>query len=520
MNGKQNSPALAASLALDRGDLTAAEGILRDRLRVAPLDADALNVYGALAQRLERYQLALDLFDRAARARRNWADPIFNAAYLLDSLEEHAQAHQAVARALAIDPTFEPALNLYAATCRSKGRLQESLRWQFRLIAFGPSHARAFANLGIALEDIEQSALADLAIRQALAMAPADAGIWGLYGGLARERGADDSALVRVRRAQRLDPNRAEAFFTEAMIRLYNGDYDGGWAYWEKRLMAARNRWKSGAHAAPTWQGEPLNGRTIMLWHEQGHGDNIQFLRFVADLKALGATVYLSLPKALRPLVTNLPVTLVDSDADIAVDYQASLISLGAHFARQADASLWPGPYLSAPADRKARWRARIGGGGLRIGLVWAGSKSFRLDHFRSPGLANFAPVFDVAGIQWFGLQVGDGREALAEVRLPPGFQDLGPEIADFADTAAIMDNLDLVISSCTGPAHLAGALGRPVWILVPAIADWRWMKDRTDTPWYPTARLFRQTTRGDWATPVAALAQALAAWVNQPAGR
>ena len=195
-------------------------------------------------------------------------------------------------------------------------------------------------------------------------------------------------------------------------------------------------------------------------------------------------------------------------------DIECPLMSLPAVFATALDSIPAALPYLRADPVRSALWRDRLGTGGEpKVGVVWAGNPNFRHDRRRSPGLAALRSIFDLPGIRFFGLQMAEGRRDLEKIAMPESFRDLGGDIVDFADTAAIMDNLDLVISSCTAPAHLAGALARPVWILLPHAPDWRWLLDRDDSPWYPTARLFRQPAPGDWRSVAERVAAAMAVW-------
>jgi len=261
--------------------------------------------------------------------------------------------------------------------------------------------------------------------------------------------------------------------------------------------------------------GEDIAGRTILLYAEQGLGDTLQFVRYAPQVAARGARVLLEVQPPLVSVLSGLQgVERVIARGEPLPDFdvECPLMSLPRAFGTTLG-NVPTAPYLRPDSQRAAHWRERLRGGeGLKVGLVWAGNPRFPGDRLRSPRLEGLRAVLDVPGVRFFGLQKGPGREDLERVPVPDGFTDLGPEIDDFADTAAIMANLDLVISSCTGPAHLAGALGVPLWVVLPYSPDWRWLTAREDSPWYPTARLFRQSRVGDWADVAERAADALRA--------
>ncbi|HRQ83110.1 MAG TPA: hypothetical protein PKZ97_18515, partial [Azospirillaceae bacterium] len=273
------------------------------------------------------------------------------------------------------------------------------------------------------------------------------------------------------------------------------------WGRWDRCLAAGRFN-------APRWRGEPLAGKSILLYEEQGRGDAIQFARFGPVVAALGATATVEVGADLVPLFRHSfagLATVIETGAPVPpTDFVCPLMSLP--LALGATPERIPGavPYLFADPAKAATQRRRLESDKLNVGVVWAGNPAFADDRRRSPGYAPLAPLFAVPGVRWFGLRMGPAPY--------PNYADLGPEvIADFSDTAAIMAGLDLVISSCTAAAHLAGALGRPVWVMLAKAADWRWLADRDDSPWYPTARLFRQNRAGDWDDVAARIAAALA---------
>ena len=297
-------------------------------------------------------------------------------------------------------------------------------------------------------------------------------------------------------------PEFPEAHFEAAMTRLTLGDFDAGWKAYEWR-------WKTGAFArhrrpppAPSWLGEePVAGKTILLHAEQGFGDTIQFIRYAPLLAGRGAKVICEVQPELQPLLSPLEgVTLMAAgESRPPFDLHCPLLSLPLAFKTRPDTIPAAIPYLAAPADRVTSWRDRLPPAGLRAGFVWSGSPSHKNDANRSIALARLATLFEDSPISCFSLQ-SDLRAADNEVlRGLPNLVHLGSGLRDFADTAAIISLLDVVISVDTAVAHLVGALGKPVMILLPYAADFRWMRNRDDSPWYPTAKLFRQPAFGDW---------------------
>ncbi|NUB19699.1 tetratricopeptide repeat protein [Azospirillum formosense] len=458
--------------------------------------------------------------------------------------------------------------------CRLDGRdTAAAERLARRACALAPQEAEAHAKLGLALTAQGRRAEAMTAVRAALACDPAHAPSLSNLGALAIQTGEDARALRLADRALRLAPDLGEAqvvrgdalvhldrpreaeeafrgalrvapqltvaHWNLAHLLLRLGDYAAGWAEYEWRWRSEALSGQRRPFRQPLWDGTDLVGRTILIHAEQGLGDTIQFIRFLDHvLQAAPARVYLEVHGPLLPLLERSTdparVTVIPRAPDFPgvsglpdTDVQIPLMSLAGLFCPSLEAIPARVPYLGTPEERRGRWAHRLRDAvpdaqrrvGLRVGLVWAGNPSFHGDAQRSPRLAGLRPVLEVPGVRFFGLQKGPGRDDLEGVDMPPSFIDLGPDIADFADTAAIMSNLDLVISSCTGPAHLAGALGVPVWVVLPHSPDWRWLMGREDSPWYPTARLFRQTRSGDWSGPAAAVARALRRLVDGSEG-
>jgi hypothetical protein len=323
-----------------------------------------------------------------------------------------------------------------------------------------------------------------------------------------------DEADAAFRRALELAPGDADANYNRALLDLLRGNFQAGWPGLEWRW--GLKGFSRPNFDAPRWEGQPLAGRTILLVGEQGLGDVIQMIRFANTLKQSGATVLVECKPALHALLRTAPgidrfVNPLEGRRE-AFDYYIPLLSLPGALGATLETIGAEVPYLFAEPGRIEYWRRELSRwSAFKVGIAWQGRPTYVLDAFRSIPLVEFAPLAECPGVQLFGLQKGHGREQLdtLEGKLP--IVDLGASLDlgtdAFVDTAAAMRNLDLVITSDTSVAHLAGALGVAVWVALPHVPDWRWLLERQDSPWYPTMRLFRQAQAGDWADVFARMA-------------
>ncbi len=398
---------------------------------------------------------------------------------------------------------------------RRLGRVEEAMAAYRSALGFAAGQPGTLNNLGITFQDLGRYEEAAACFRLSIAGQPDGSHAHLNLGLVARDEMRVDQSITLARRAATLEPALAEAHTALAHGLLIKGEFSEGFAEYEWRSRMADFSSPRRDFASPVWDGSPLAGRTLLVHDEQGVGDTIMFARYAALLQTQGARVFLDCNGQLVRLLSSMPgIAGVVPRYDPAPphDFHVALASLP--YLLRATLYTIPAPlaYLRAEPARVESWRARLGPRrGLRIGLVWAGNPEFKGDRLRSPGLAAFRPLLDLPGVSVYGLQKGTGRGDLERCGpLPASFVDLGGEIGDFADTAAIMETMDLVVSSCTGPAHLAGALGRPVWTVLPFAPDWRWLEHGVCTPWYPTMRLFRQERRGDWTAVVARLCRTL----------
>jgi Tetratricopeptide repeat/Glycosyltransferase family 9 (heptosyltransferase) len=390
------------------------------------------------------------------------------------------------------------------------GRIPEAIGLYRAALARAPDNANAHNSLGAALLRQDDLEGAEASLRRALALRPGFPEALNNLGRVARADGRLAEATRHFDAALAARPGFAQALWNRATTRLLAGDMPGGWADFEAR-WALPEVGPPQVLPRPAWGGEPLAGRTILLQPEQGLGDTIQFARYAAVLSARGAAVVLGVQPELKRLMTTLPgTTAVVARGEPLPHFDCHLPLLSVPFVLRHGMTDLPcaTPYMRAEPEVAARWRERIGAGpGLKVGLVWAGNPNHSNDANRSLPQGRLAPLLAVPGVRLFALQLGARRTDLAAL---PGVTDLGGGLTDFAETAGALSALDLLVTVDTSPAHLAGALGRPVWLLLPAEPDWRWMLGRGDSPWYPTMRLFRQQRRGDWTAPIQDVAAAL----------
>jgi Flp pilus assembly protein TadD len=402
----------------------------------------------------------------------------------------------------------------------------EAAEMCYRLsIELDPSYAETHLDLGALLASKKRFAEAETAYKQAIALSPDSPVGWSnlgvLYACMKREAEAEQC----YRTAMSLDDGYAMARYNLSYLLLRQGRFEEGWACLEARNWYAA--WAAKLQC-PRWQGESIVGKSILIGYEPGHGDMIQYCRYAAVLKQHGAAaITLICHPALKALFATLEgVDIVLSFDDrlpsSGWDFWTPPLSIPHYCKTRIDSIPATIPYLQAEARRVEKWAALLPKDGLRVGLVWKGNPLFDNDADRSlPSLDVLAPLGKAAGVNFISLQKGEGEDEA--IQTPGGLHliHLGSQLTDFADTAAVIANLDLVICVDTAVAHLAGALGKPCWVLLPDYkTDWRWMADRTDTPWYPgTMRLFRQPTMGDWNSVVVEVVDALLQWRRNAAG-
>jgi tetratricopeptide (TPR) repeat protein len=321
-------------------------------------------------------------------------------------------------------------------------------------------------------------------------------------------------AIASYDRAIAADPNYAESYCNKALAELLTGNFEAGWRLYEWRWAMEKMAPNVFATDKPLWSGkEPLEGKTILLTSEQGLGDTLQFSRYARMVKQLGAKVILVVQPTLVAFLTHLEGVdqiITTGDSVPALDYHCPLLSLPLAFDTQLTTIPLPSAGLKADTEKVAAWQKKLGPKvGPRVGVVWSGSPAHENDHNRSLSFSQLLAVLP-SGITYVSLQKEHSVEDLKQLKQQPHFLEFSNEIESFADTAALCECVDMVISVDTSVAHLAGAMNKPLWVLLPYCPDWRWLTQRTDSPWYPSATLLRQKSVGDWSPVLSALQQTL----------
>jgi tetratricopeptide (TPR) repeat protein len=477
---------LGAALALS-GDFDGAIEAYRLAQRLNPAHAStwanlglALRERGRLDEALITCRRAVELDPRLAEGHSNLATVLVDRGRLDEAEFEYR-------RALELRPDFLEALNNLGIVLKNKGRLDEAAEFYRRAMAANPSHLHAYFNMGV---------------------------VWWY-----KARFVEAEASFREAIAHRAD--YAAAHLNLALLLLLLGRYEEGWREYEWRWKSPKEAYRVRNFRAPLWDGNPVPNRTLLIHSEQGLGDTLLLARYLPLIceRSQAGRVILECPRALFPLLKQLETERLHIFARGASDEELPAFDLQAPFfsvpllLQYFEPLVVNGPYLRADDGRRAGWRDRLGlQGRSRVGLAWTGSPSNDEDVKRSISPDKLTPLLQVAGVQFLSLQV-EPRGPLPSALAQAGIDDFTMEITDFADSAALFAELDLIISVDTATAHLAGSLGRPVWVLLPLVPDWRWGCERSDTPWYPTMRLFRQSEARDWAEVVETVAGALSEW-------
>jgi tetratricopeptide (TPR) repeat protein len=463
---------------IDAGETSEALSLYEAMLTIKPDDSDLHHIIGLAHRDLGHIEAAANAFRQAieldpcsARHYRSLAD-------LLQGRGDYSQAIPLYRKAVALSPNdVDNLLNMANALQRS-GNPKWALAHYERILSFQADHYRAMNNIAKTLHDL----------------------------------GDIDSALKWYSKSIHASPDYAEAHFNRAVALLATGAYAEGWPAYEWRFKL-RERHTAYPHRllSRRWDGDTFNGERLLVHCEQGYGDVLQFSRYLPMVKALGGSIIFEVHAPLAPLFAGMSALdeLLHFDATqppaVQHDQHIPLLSLPLIFGTRLATIPSQVPYLHAPADKLLAWGRLITGPGLRVGLTWSGSA---VDPLRDCPLGLLSPLWTLSGVRFYSLQKGPASEQTSALR--QAVTPLGEQLRDFAETAAALAHLDLVISVDTAVAHLAGAMGKPVWLLLPHSADWRWMRERSDSPWYPTARLFRQSKPGEWQPVITAVYDAL----------
>jgi tetratricopeptide (TPR) repeat protein len=513
-------------------------------LALMPGNAAVLSMRGRTLIELGRVQEALVSFNEAIAIQPGFVEALYNSAVALERLNRPAEAIQRCERVLALEARHARAFacrgnallqtEQYDAALSSYGQALElepnsvetlcnhgtALRYLHRYadalqsydaaLAIDASFAEAWGNRSNVLQDMHRYEAAMTSLDRAIALRPEHAMHWFNRGNVLYEMGRPGAALQAYDKAIVLDHEFRDAHFARGSLHLVEGDFAAGWPEYEWRVRDPKGEQAKRIFAQPQWRGdESLKGKTIFVHAEQGFGDTLQFCRYVELLSARGADVVLEVQPALRSLMATLcgpKIVLSNGEAPPLCDFHSPLLSLPLALKTELQSIPNRMPYLFADPERVSQWQTRLGEKQKpRIGLAWSGNPEHRNDHNRSLGLSMLTPLLKL-DVEWISLQkIVRGPDADLLHQTP--IRSVEAELGDFADTAALIQTLDLVIAVDTAVAHLAGALGGPVWVLLPDPPEWRWLRERIDSPWYPGARLFRQSAPGQWEGVIGAVA-------------
>ena len=495
----------------ERGRAQDAMAAYRQAIQFRPSFAEAYANLGNVMHQQGQMEEAIAAFRRAVELRPDLAEAHYN---LGNALQEKGLAADAVAayrRAIGCRPDYAEACSNLGTALNQVGQWDEAIASCQRAIQLKGDFAEAWNNLSNALRKSDRYDEAIVAARKALELRPRFAEAHHNLGIALQETLSLEDAIHEYDQAIGLKPDFADAHWNRALTLLLRGDFAAGWEEYEWRFRIENHRPR--AFEAPRWGGEDAAGRTILLHAEQGLGDVIQFARFIPLLAGRGMRVILECPADLKSLmqsVAGVQQVVCPGEVGPQYDLQLPLMSLPLVLGTRLDSIPRVIPYMKPEAQRVQEWSERLGNRSqsLRVGVAWAGNPTHKQDRRRSLPVAELGPLAQVQGVRFYSLQKGPAAAQVTSAPAGLHLTDLTAELRDLADTAAMIENLDLVISVDTAVAHLAGALGRPVWVLLAFVPDWRWLMRREDSPWYPTMRLLRQSRRGDWAGVIRGLVE------------
>ena len=489
---------LTAQQWYNEGNFGGATRIYRDIIARNPEQPDALFRLGAIALQTQNPALALTLFDATVRCVPDFALAHAHRAMALRILDRSDEALAAARQALAIDSHNAEALDLIGCLWRGKERFDLAHQAHQQAIKLQPNNGRFYHNYAITLARAGHYNLSHQRAQKCVSLLPGQLFPLMTLGNILGECGYPRRAITCYQMAQKIDPLHVEAVQSEGRARLALGEMELGWALLERRLLMTPCNERLAV--LPRWQGQAVGH--LMIVAEQGHGDSLMFARYLSLLRSCAKKISLVVSKPLQRLMQNTFPDIAVYDPDAVwpdIDAYELILSLPHHLGTRIGTIPPLQPYQALDGERNS-WKARLASIPYpRIGIAWAGNPGNHMDYRRSIPFAKYYPVIDIAKAHIIALQKGPGELDLTTHEI----LNAAPYLNDFADTAALLAELDLVITIDTSVAHLAASTGKPVWLMLAFDADWRWMLERIDSPWYPTVRLFRQPEPGDWSAVI-----------------
>jgi tetratricopeptide (TPR) repeat protein len=493
-----------SELSFERGDYDSAAHYIRMALQYDPENAEAQCNLGFILLEAGRFDDAEQYYLKALEANPHLPEAYLSLGNIYKEKGQFEDAIRCYQKALQLNPDAPEVYSNLGIAYQKAGRHAEAAGYFETAVALNPDDANMHYNLGIAFQENGRLDEAIQCYQKASQRNPGDAGIYNNLAFALQENRRPYEAIPYYRKALQLEPSYATAHWNLSLALLLTGNFREGWREYEWRwgtqyLAASRRNF-----VQPLWSGEDIKGRTILLHAEQGFGDTIQFIRYVSLVAERGAGIIFECCRELAALllcVKGIGQVVVRGEKLPAFDVHCPLLSLPLAFDTTLETIPAIVPYVAGNRVLTEKWKAKIkkDNSKIKIGFAWAGNPGFKQNRYRNIPLALFLPLTKIPGAAFYSLQKGGEAE---EAKHPPGGMklfDYTEDIHDFSDTASLIENLDLIISVDTAIAHLAGALGKPVWTLLPFSPEWRWLLDREDTPWYPTMKLFRQSSPGDW---------------------
>lgn len=491
------------------GQTEEAEEMLRQIVAAEVDDADVWHQLGTTAYQAGWSEAAAEFFGRAVRIAPKSAILHSNLGHVLTNVGRHEDGAARCREAIKLEPCYAEAHNNLGIALGKLDRHEQAVETFKRAVKLKQDYADPYSNMGSSLAVLGRMDEAVVALRRALELRPDYANAWHNLGVALGQLGHYEQARAASSRASELDPSHTLADFTRACFHLVEGQFEEGWPLYEIRWETPELASPRRSFSQPMWDGEALEGQTLLIHAEQGFGDSIQFIRYAPLAANRGGKVLVECPDPLMEVFSTVKGIhqLVPLGEPLPhFDVHVPMMSLPLAFRTTLDSIPNDIPYMAADSERRAFWSDWLAENGvtLKVGLAWAGRATHTGDRARSMHLRQFLPLCRIPEVEFVSLQFDRGLEQIRQLPGKQPIRDPSGHIADFADTAALLAELDLVIAVDTAVAHLAGALGRPVWVLLPFAPDWRWLLRREDSPWYPSMQLFRQQAPGDWDGVVA----------------
>ncbi|MBW8039423.1 MAG: tetratricopeptide repeat protein [Planctomycetes bacterium] len=493
-------------IAYQTGQYDSAFELISKAIEANPQVPQFHNTLGAVYKALGKFEEAIEAYKKAISLRPDFAEAYSNMGFVLQLLGWFEASAEKCRRAVKLNPSYAQAYNNLGLALQAQEQIAEAIENYTQALQIEPNYAQAYNNLGTALKSQGKFEDAIENYKHAIRLEPGFAETYNNLGRVLSAQGQIDKAIENYRCALKLKPDYAGAHWNLSYALLLRGRLIEGWEEFEwRREPSLKFVTYPDCHQSQIWDGSTFAGKRLFVRSEQGLGDSIQFIRYLPMVKALGGTVIFESPKPLFNIlqdfdaIDELVQACPEVNSDVEYDFYVPLMSLPGIFATTLETIPADLPYLYADPIKMEYWKDKFTEADFKVGIVWAGSPGYDNDHNRSCALKHFTALAKIEGVKLYSLQKGNAAAQLDE--LPPNItiHNFAEQLDDFTDTAAVIENLDLVISVDTAVAHLAGAMGKPVFVLLPFVPEWRWLLNRDDSPWYPTMRLFRQEKWGDW---------------------